>query len=161
MLVAASNAYGYTELWTGGCGTGTLYYNNHAYTYGNGNFAGYIRDTTKTAGQRDTFDLYTNTWHVVFYYDLHGANPDSLVILNYSWGFRGWKYTGTTGTHDGEGTFLAACSNKVFVFTGTWDNTTFDYRPSTPTASGDWSVDDNQSLSGSGTFGLTRAYYTP
>jgi len=167
MLVAASNAYGYTELWTGGCGTGTLTYNGNVYTHGNGNYAGYIRDTTKTAGQRDTFDLYNNTWHVVFYYDLHGANPDSLVILNYSWGFRGGKVTGTSGAKSGLGTFHAACSNKVFLFTGTWYNTTFDYRPGTPTASGDWSVDANQpyygpgTLTGSGTFSLTRAYYTP
>jgi len=171
ILVAASSAYAYTELWTGGCGSGTLTYNGDDYYYGYGNYTGYIRDTTKTAGQRDTFDLYTNTWHAVFYYDLHGANPDSLVILNYSWGFRGGKVTGTSGTKYGSGTFYAACSNKVFLFTSTWSAMSspygFFYTSSPPTVSGTWSVDANQpyygpgTLTGSGTFSLTRAYYTP
>lgn len=170
MLIAASSAYAYTELWSGGCGTGTLTYNDDDYYYDHGDYNGNIRDTTKTAGQRDTFDLYTCTWEAVFYHwsggiEHSGSIDDSLVITEYSWGVRGWKYTGTTGTKYGEGTFIAACTNKNFVFYGTWDNTTFDYTPHTPTASGDWDVTgtypDQVDLEGDGTFELTRTYYSP
>lgn len=172
LCVAATAVFAYTELWTGGCSTGTLYYNNVAYTYGTGSYTGYIRDTTLTAGQKDTFDKYTNTIRCAFYHrGIDGSIQDSLVIKYYSWGFKGWKYTGTSGTKSGQGTFHAACSNKVFLFTGTWNASTptygFDYTQTPPTASGSWSIDANQpyygsgTITGSGTFSLTRTSYTP
>ncbi|MCK4334044.1 hypothetical protein KAX06_04580 [candidate division WOR-3 bacterium] len=165
MLVAATSAYGYDEMWSGWWYSGTLTYNSHDYTAVD---SGYVSDST-FSDTTDTFylpqDVIVNFIYVV------GEIEDTIEFEDTV--FTGSKPTGQSGTKEGSGVWSGLAIHRrsgfppdTFTIWGTWDtddaNDYFDYNPRTPTYSADWDVTGSNPpgvITGGGTCSGYRTYY--
>ena len=171
MLVGATSAYGYDEMWSGWWYSGTLTYNSHDYTAVD---SGYVSDST-FSDTTDTFylpqDVIVNFIYVV------GEIEDTIEFENTV--FTGSKPTGQSGTKEGSGVWLGSAILRrsglppvVFdTVEGTWNTREagdyFDYTmcppcpPRTPTYSAKWVVTRSvpDGITGGGTCSGTRSSY--
>lgn len=152
MLTAATSAYGYHETWNGWYTTGTLYYNNNAYSWSNPGLSA----SDSTIGSRDTF-YQSGTWGTMPF--VCDAIDDTIYLVVNS--FTGGKPTGESGTKDGAGTwaggYLIASTRSSGSISGTW-SATFDYTQVTPSYSGTWTrtASSPDNITGGGTSSGTR-----
>ncbi len=167
MLVAATNAYGYHEQWDGWFRSGTLTYNDTTYTvvesYGTVDDSTYIFPPPPRPG-RDTFYL---TVDVLTFMCAAGYNDSIFVGIS---AFTGGKEYGTSGTHEGSGSWSGSGysdrsgGTKLFDFWGTWASTgnhfNYDSEPD-PTYTADWDVTGSNppGITGDGTCSGERTYY--
>ena len=166
MLMGATNAYGYHEIWNGWVNSGTLYYDSKTYRYVEGGMevddSTYIFPSPPSPGL-DTFGIWTSIPRIAFV--CAAGDYDSIfVYISRVWG---GKPYGTSGQIDGSGFWSGeGYSNRdmkqehqLFTFGGTWE-ATFDYGPKT--YEGTWmkTWSDTPGVSGSGTCSGKRTYYS-
>ncbi len=119
---------------------------------------------TLTPPHRDTFYLTVDVLTFVC-----AAGYDSIFVCIPT--FTGGKEYGTSGTHEGSGSWSGSGysdnsgETKLFDFWGTWDtddaNDYFNYNPRTPTYSADWDVTGSNppnAVTGDGTSSGQRTY---
>jgi len=154
MLVGATRAYGYYEVWNGWFNSGQLTYDGYTYNYVEGQST--VEDTT--AGSVDSFTI-----HAIPYRSFYCATTGYTIRLWVTTA-TGWKDTGQSGQKEvNRGATWSGMAiltrppldPDTFDVVGTWDTTTepgdcFNYPdpPDTPTYSAHWYVD------GSSPFGL-------
>jgi len=166
MLVAATSAYGddYThESWNGWFRSGTLTYNMTAYTVVE-NTCNEVEDSTYIFPPRPGRDMF-GRWTAITYITFICADDGDSIFV-YIATVTGGKEYGTSGTHEGSGSWSgegysdssAKPETKLFDFGGTWE-ATFDYGPKT--YEGTWmkTWSDTPGVSGSGTCSGHRTYY--
>jgi len=168
MLAGATSAYGddYThERWDGWFNSGHLNYDSKTYTIVESYST--VDDSTYIPENRDTFYL---TVDVLTFVCAAGYNDSIFVCIS---AFTGGKEYGTSGTHEGSGSWSgsgysdrsAEPETKLFDFGGTWDtddaNDYFNYNPRTPTYNADWDVTGSNppGITGDGTSSGERTYY--
>jgi len=173
MLVGATNAYAYHEVWDGWFNSGSLDYDRKTYEYVES--YNIVDDSTYIAGRRDTF--YRESIPAIAFVCAAGYD-DSIFV--YIATFSGGKEYGTSGTHEGDGVWTGlGYSDRskepmyyLFDFGGTWDtddgNDYFDYTDcpcppgGPPTYSADWDVTSSNPpnvVTGGGTSSGERTYY--
>jgi hypothetical protein len=171
VLATATTAFGYHERWNNWFSAGTLTYNRNDYTKAGSFPRDTIYDSTYSPS-RDTFYhpliQQGDTLTIRFVY-----SADNDTIFLYIGSITGGKNTGTSGTKEGNGIWSGrAIRTKNGVETtwssvsGTWDtadaNDYFNYNTTPPSYSAKWNVtsSDPTGLTGGGTFGGERTYYS-
>ena len=164
MLVAATSAYGYDEMWSGWWYSGTLTYNSHDYT---GVDTGYVSDSKGVL--TDTFYLPQDV--IVDFIYVIGEIKDTIEFEDTM--FTGSKPKGQSGTKEGSGVWLGSAILRrsglppvVFdTVEGTWNTRDagdyFDYGGRPPIYSAEWVVTRSvpDGLTGGGTCSGQRTYY--
>ncbi len=172
MLLSATSAQAvYWESWTGYFATGYIHVYNKDYDFSMSGSSG--RTVCKEGSTRDTF-LNDSTDFVGYFVNTETMVPDTLKLTGATYlthpKFFGWKYTGQSGTKEGEDglwcAYARAGSNGTYTYFyiwGAWSTSGgdeyFNYNNTPPTWSGHWSVTGVQSpleASGYGTVGGTR-----
>jgi hypothetical protein len=167
MLVGATRAYGYYEVWNGWFNSGYLTLDSDTFDYVEGQST--VEDTT--AGSVDSFTI-----HAIPYRSFYCATTGYTIRL-WVTGASGWKYTDQEGqkqAYNGAWSGLAILRRSglppvVFdTVEGTWNTTEeagdcFNYGGRPPTYSASWVVTRSvpDGLTGGGTCSGTRSSYLP
>jgi len=165
MLMAATSASAYYyESWDGWFNSGTLAYNDTAYTIVGGSCLTVDDYTLDPPSDRDTFGIWIQIPRIAFV--CVAGSGDSIFV--YIATFTGGKEYGTSGTKEGEGYWDGDGSQrneygqlvKIFDFWGTW-SATFNYSSDPSTYSGTWTVTGSNppGVTGGGTCSGHRTYY--